>query len=249
MKSLPFLLACLLPLGAAAQSHTVAGRVVSAGDNAPLAGCSVVVKHTSRGTVTDPDGRYEIVAAPGDTLRFSFVGFRTAEEPVGRRTRIDVVLEAAAEAVFEECVVEVVRHAGRRRTGRGALPSSRGVGGPCRSCSPAGRSTRTTRRTASAPPCRNRFRPSRSKPTAPPMPSAAASSPRDAIPSPDAVRIEELLNYFSYDYPAPEGEDPLSLVVDAGPCPWEPSHRLVASGCVPARFRPRRFRLRISSTS
>ena len=106
MKSLPFLLACLLPLGAAAQSHTVAGRVVSAGDNAPLAGCSVVVKHTSRGTVTGPDGRYEIGAAPGDTLRFSFVGFRTAEEPVGRRTRIDVVLEAAAEAVFEECVVE-----------------------------------------------------------------------------------------------------------------------------------------------
>lgn len=62
------------------------------------------------------------------------------------------------------------------------------------------------------------------------MPSAAANSPRDAIPSPDAVRIEELLNYFSYDYPAPEGEDPLSLVVDAGPCPWEPSHRLVRIG-------------------
>ena len=57
--------------------------------------------------VTGPDGRYEIGAAPGDTLRFTFVGFRTAEEPVGRRTRIDVVLEAAAEAVFEECVVEV----------------------------------------------------------------------------------------------------------------------------------------------
>ena len=50
--------------------------------------------------VTGPDGRYEIGAAPGDTLRFSFVGFRTAEEPVGRRTRIDVVLEAAAEAVI-----------------------------------------------------------------------------------------------------------------------------------------------------
>ena len=49
-------------------------------------------------------------------------------------------------------------------------------------------------------------------------------------PEPDAVRIEELLNYFSYDYPAPEGEDPLSLVVDAGPCPWEPSHRLVRIG-------------------
>ena len=44
------------------------------------------------------------------------------------------------------------------------------------------------------------------------------------------MRIEELLNYFSYDYPAPEGEDPLSLVVDAGPCPWEPSHRLVRIG-------------------
>ncbi|WP_317342253.1 von Willebrand factor type A domain-containing protein [Alistipes dispar] len=229
MKSLPFLLACLLPLGAAAQSHTVAGRVVSAGDNAPLAGCSVVVKHTSRGTVTGPDGRYEIGAAPGDTLRFSFVGFRTAEEPVGRRTRIDVVLEAAAEAVFEECVVEVsgmqdaagpVAGLSRRRAGSAALPFVQ-----------PGREEYAHYE-------ENRFRSALQEPLS--TFSLEADGASYAVcrrklasgrhPEPDAVRIEELLNYFSYDYPAPEGEDPLSLVVDAGPCPWEPSHRLVRIG-------------------
>ena len=229
MKSLPFLLACLLPLGAAAQSHTVAGRVVSAGDNAPLAGCSVVVKHTSRGTVTDPDGRYEIGAAPGDTLRFSFVGFRTAEEPVGRRTRIDVVLEAAAEAVFEECVVEVsgmqdaagpVAGLSRRRAGSAALPFVQ-----------PGREEYAHYE-------ENRFRSALQEPLS--TFSLEADGASYAVcrrklasgrhPEPDAVRIEELLNYFSYDYPAPEGEDPRSLVVDAGPCPWEPSHRLVRIG-------------------
>ncbi len=52
------------------------------------------------------------------------------------------------------------------------------------------------------------------------------------LPPPDAVRIEELINYFPYDYkaPGPEAEHPLACYVDAAPAPWAPEHRLVRVG-------------------
>ncbi|HVG44558.1 MAG TPA: von Willebrand factor type A domain-containing protein [Longimicrobium sp.] len=49
-------------------------------------------------------------------------------------------------------------------------------------------------------------------------------------PPKDAVRIEELLNYFTYAYPEPRGEHPFSVVTEVGPAPWNPSHRLVHVG-------------------
>ncbi len=61
-------------------------------------------------------------------------------------------------------------------------------------------------------------------------------------PPPDAVRLEELLNYFSYDDPAPAGADPFSVTVEAATCPWRPGHRLVRIGLrgrdVPRSERP-----------
>jgi len=50
------------------------------------------------------------------------------------------------------------------------------------------------------------------------------------LPPRDAVRIEELVNYFRYAYPQPEGDVPLSVTVDAAECPWRPGHRLVRIG-------------------
>jgi Ca-activated chloride channel family protein len=49
-------------------------------------------------------------------------------------------------------------------------------------------------------------------------------------PPKGAVRIEELLNYFTYDYPQPNGEQAFSATLEAGPCPWKPEHRLVRVG-------------------
>ena len=52
------------------------------------------------------------------------------------------------------------------------------------------------------------------------------------LPPPDAVRIEELLNYFSYDYEAPteDSEDPFAVHVEIANCPWTPEHRLARVG-------------------
>ena len=50
------------------------------------------------------------------------------------------------------------------------------------------------------------------------------------LPPPDAVRIEELVNYFRYAYPAPEGTEPLAVTTEVGPCAWNRDHRLVRIG-------------------
>jgi Ca-activated chloride channel family protein len=50
------------------------------------------------------------------------------------------------------------------------------------------------------------------------------------LPPPDAVRIEELVNYFNYDYAGPEDEHPFAANVEIAQCPWQPAHRLVRIG-------------------
>ncbi|MBP1765599.1 MAG: von Willebrand factor [Firmicutes bacterium] len=50
------------------------------------------------------------------------------------------------------------------------------------------------------------------------------------LPPADAVRTEELLNYFTYDYPQPTGDHPFSLTTEVGACPWNPAHQLVLIG-------------------
>ncbi len=51
-----------------------------------------------------------------------------------------------------------------------------------------------------------------------------------SLPPNDAVRIEEMLNYFTYDYPQPNDDAPFSINLDAASCPWAPAHRLVRIG-------------------
>ncbi len=51
-----------------------------------------------------------------------------------------------------------------------------------------------------------------------------------SLPAKDAVRVEEMINYFAYDYSQPADEKPFAVHVDLASCPWEPSHRLVRIG-------------------
>jgi len=49
----------------------------------------------------------------------------------------------------------------------------------------------------------------------------------EQLPPPGAVRIEELINYFQYQYPPPTGPEPFSASVEMAGCPWQPQHQLV----------------------
>lgn len=50
------------------------------------------------------------------------------------------------------------------------------------------------------------------------------------LPPKDAVRIEEFINYFQYDYPDPRGEHPFDVTAEVSTCPWKPEHRLLMIG-------------------
>lgn len=95
----------LIPAVSLAQDVNVSGSVVGS-DNQPLSGVSVSVKGTSPqiATSTDVQGQYTIQVPQGAVLLYSYVGFLSAEETVGARRRIDVVLQAD-EASLEEVVV------------------------------------------------------------------------------------------------------------------------------------------------
>ncbi len=49
-------------------------------------------------------------------------------------------------------------------------------------------------------------------------------------PPAGAVRVEELINYFRFDYPQPSGDTPFSVTTELAECPWNPSHRLALIG-------------------
>jgi Ca-activated chloride channel homolog len=51
-----------------------------------------------------------------------------------------------------------------------------------------------------------------------------------SLPPPDAVRIEELVNYFRFDYPRPTNGAPFSVSTEVAACPWNPAHRLALIG-------------------
>jgi Ca-activated chloride channel homolog len=51
-----------------------------------------------------------------------------------------------------------------------------------------------------------------------------------SLPPKNAVRVEEMINYFTYDYAQPSDGTPFALHLDVASCPWETSHRLVRIG-------------------
>jgi len=53
---------------------------------------------------------------------------------------------------------------------------------------------------------------------------------QNTLPPPGAVRLEEMINYFSYEYAQPTGDDPFAVHVEVAQCPWEAKHRLVRIG-------------------
>ena len=86
-----------------AQAITVSGTVTDAKDGTPLVGCSVQIKGTTKGTVTNMNGRYTIQAKKGETLLFQYIGYKQ-ERRVVKSAMLDVKMKAD-ELVLEECVV------------------------------------------------------------------------------------------------------------------------------------------------
>ncbi len=84
----------------------------------PLPGVNIIVKDAKRGTMSDPDGKYDIRVNPSDVLVFSYVGFKKQEQAVNGQEVLDVVMEEDVSAL-DEVVVNAgyYKTSERNRTG------------------------------------------------------------------------------------------------------------------------------------
>lgn len=88
-----------------AQERIISGTVTSDVDKLSLPGVNVFVKGTSKGTITDFDGKYAISANNNDVLVFSFLGFETIEETVASQNNINIVMKESASSLGEVVLV------------------------------------------------------------------------------------------------------------------------------------------------
>ena len=119
-----FSIVLLAQLCGLAQTGNVIGTVTGS-DNRPLAGVSINVKGTSRGTSTNSSGKFSIAAASTDSLTFSSVGFQEQTIAVSNQTDISVRLNAVNREL--EQVVVTGYGTARKRDITGAVASVSGA--------------------------------------------------------------------------------------------------------------------------
>ncbi len=215
------------------QQRTITGTVRDAVDNLPLTGVGVSARGLSTFTVTDAKGRYSLtVSASTRILTFSFAGYATKEVRIGKSNEIDVLL-MAAEVTLEEVVV--TRPQDKRRYEQ---DMSRTMAMPAHDAGSRYYAPPHVNTEEYAGIAENIFHGARSKPLSTfsiDVDAASYSNVRRFInsgqqPPKDAVRIEEMINYFSYDYRQPTGAHPFNVYTEISRAPWNDKHQLVHIG-------------------
>lgn len=205
-----------------AQTITVTGTVTDADDGTPLIGCSVIIKGTTTGAITHVDGKYSIQASKGEILLFQYIGYKQ-ERKVVKSTTINVQLKADQKAL-EECVV----------VGYGTRQAKMLTGSYMAVC-PAAVYEVSVNTEEYGSFQENGFKEVANVPLSTfsiDVDAASYSNMRrfvnnGELPPVDAIRTEELVNYFTYDYPKPTGSDPVKVAIESGVCPWNAANRLV----------------------
>ena len=224
------LLVAIISLGNVnAETFIVKGKVTDAADGSGIIGCTVQVKGTTRSTITNVDGEYTIRADKGEKLVFSYIGYEKQEAEV-KSERLNIRLKTSSQ-VLEECVVvgygtqKMVSLCGAVGHVTPGIMASRMYAD--------GMNAEEYKEIAE-----NNFKTVSESPLSTfsiDVDAASYSNMRRYInkgelPPADAIRTEELINYFSYDYPQPTGNDPVKITTEVGACPWNVKHRLVRIG-------------------
>lgn len=229
------------------KSHTVTGKVTDE-TGAALAGVSVHVKGTSTGVSSDVNGSFRITA-PGSnsTLVFSAAGYVTAEIKINGRTSISITLKAASQTIQEVVVVGMAQKQRKAVTGSvstlyGAPPSS-AYYQPVYDQIQQYRTDKDGikedfNREGYDKITENRFLKVTDNPLSTfsiDVDAASYSNIRrflnqGQLPPAGAVRIEEMVNYFTYQYPQPVKNEPFSINTEISDAPWNKDHKLVLIG-------------------
>ncbi len=233
--------------------QTVTG-IVSDEHKHPLAGAIVAEKGTGNMVATDAQGFYTITLShQKSVLVFSFVAFESQEIPLKGRTVLNVQMQPAAHELSD---VVVVGYGGTIRKavtgaalGIAARPSlaERNAGyAPQRSefeyrerRDPSSFETEDYDGIAE-----NRFLGVSANPLSTfsiDVDAASYSNVRrflnqGRMPPPGSVRIEEMINYFRYDYAPPKDDHPFAIHTELAPAPWNPQHQLALISLQGARI-------------
>ena len=224
-----------IPNGPTHATGAIAGTVTGEQGTA-LVGATVAIRGTSLAAQTGKDGTYRIEGVPtGEvmvTARMigSKAGTRTVKVEQGSVVRVDFVLTQDVNRLEELIVTGVHDKTARRSMGFavGAIARSPAIMPRSRDFN-----TEEYRRIYE-----NGWQvPARSPLSTFSIDVDAASYTNvrrfvgdGQLPPKDAVRIEEMINYFPYDYAEPRGEDPFSVTTELAAAPWHPGHRLALIG-------------------
>jgi Ca-activated chloride channel family protein len=244
--------AALLPalalfLPPAMSTGAIEGRVRD-GAGAPVGNAQVTIVGRPNSALTDGIGRYRLADVPAGkhTLRVVARGYRPSRAEGVSVTRNattlrDFTLEAAA--LDRD---EVAQRAEEQRDSRDAAavaaPKTVGYSDHAMRRRQEAWNTEDYRRIED-----NRFHSTRTTPLSTfsiDVDRASYSNMRrflleGRLPPADAIRTEELINYFTYEYAEPRGEHPFTVAADFGPAPWNPDHRLVRIGLQGRRYAAR----------
>lgn len=236
------------------QTRTITGKVSSAEDGSALPGVSVVIKGTGGGTQTNGTGEYS-VQVPNDNavLVFSFIGLATQEVVVRSSSIIDIAMHADAVSL-DEVVVTGYREVHKKSfsaaiSKRPSKNSNNALQGKVSGLQTnqsngfliRGYSNQAASNTSSEEYAfvkENGFLGALREPLSTfsiDVDAASYSNVRRFInngqrPPSDAVRVEEMINYFRYDYAQPIDEHPFNIVTEISSAPWNEKHKLVSIG-------------------
>lgn len=241
----------LLMIGALnAQDRSIFGKVTSGEDGSALPGVNVMLKGTTKSTITDGQGNYTITVSPKEgTLIFSFVGLTSQEIKIGTQNRIDVKMYHSLMPLSEVEITQQLQgrvagvsigKAEEKRARRGTADKSKGepLAAPYASYDLLSQPETEFNIEEYDAINENIFHGALQNPLSTfsiDVDAASYSNIRRFIqlgqkPPKDAVRIEEMVNYFDYDYKQPIGEDPFSIYTEISAAPWNKKHKLVHIG-------------------
>ncbi len=215
-----------------------------------LSGVSVVVKGTSNGTVTDINGAYQItVNAEAKYLVFAYIGMEQSVVRIAKSNRINVIMKSSSTDLEEIVYTEAEPVKSYEMTSmdmavqRPGRPLYTRTGGHVKKAhaqvyyapEPGYVQHNTEGYSAIH---ENGFKDVLHNPLSTfsiDVDKASYSNVRrflnmGQLPPMDAVRIEEMINYFNYDYPEPKGKHPFSVYTEISQCPWNENHQLLHVG-------------------
>ena len=238
-KVLMLLLLFFMGASVYAQQIEVSGIVMDSNTSNPIQGVQVNIKGENRSVLTDIDGKYAIMATTGQVLVFKGQGYRLQEVKIGKRKVINVQLvKIRPQLVKDELIMEMAVSPQSRKgySNMDAASHSYSLGSyypPTYQPETQDWNTEdyaTIHENIYHNPLR--------------VPLSTFSIDVDAAsysnirrflnngqtPPKDAVRIEEMINYFSYDYKSPKGNTPFSVNTEVARAPWNTQHKLVHIG-------------------